>query len=420
MATPLASALRFFYGSKYLSSDGGTITQQTATSASTTKTIIATGLTESDNYWDGSVGWFDADTTTAALQGVFFHVRSFLASSDILTLASALPAVPQNTDTFRLVLGGNYRGDIEGFGLTADGDQPEFGTVVGTNITGLTIKKIGGKTGEGTLSVFYDQSAETLQIKMDAGNYGAVLDVTSDVTDGVVFLEDETGYIVVDTVATSLPVGDGTDTFTTAYPTSNFVPNFEGYETGADKTRYRLLVVQNTDGVDTVADLTVWCAKPAGTDTTVATGETITTAAGSADLTDASDHPTGNYWIYSAANSDVRYVKNRSGNTITWLDAGSGMRGFTATAWAATDDVVVYPNFDISSDAPATDQFEDPSTETTAPGAITFSAPMTVDDGLLIGDLATGEIYGVWYRETIVANQKSASNVIFDTLYRWA
>jgi len=244
--------------------------------------------------------------------------------------------------------------------------------------------------------------------------------VTSNVTDGVVFLEDETGYIVVDTVAASLPVGDGTDTFATLYPASNFVPNFEGYETSGDKTRYRLLVVQNTDGVDTMADLTVWCDKPAGSDTTVATGETITTAAGSADLTDASDHPTGNYWIYSAANTDVRYVKTRNGNTITWLDAGAGMRGFTATAWAATDDVVVYPNFDISIDAPATDQFENPSTETTAPGALTFSAPMTVDDGLLIGDLATTEIYGVWYRETIVANQKSDSNVIFDTLYRWA
>ena len=195
MATPNSSALRFFLASKYLSSDGGSIAQRTATSASTIKTIIATGLTQSDNYWAGAVGWFDAATTTAALQGVFFHIRDFTASSDTLTLASALPAIPQNGDTFRLILGGNYRGDSEGFGLTADGDQPEFGGVVGTNITGLTIKKISGKIGEGTLSVLYTQSAETLQIKMDAGDYGTILDVTSNVTDGVVFLEDEAATV---------------------------------------------------------------------------------------------------------------------------------------------------------------------------------------------------------------------------------
>jgi hypothetical protein len=246
------------------------------------------------------------------------------------------------------------------------------------------------------------------------------LDVSSNVTDGVVFMSDETGYVVVDTVAASLPGSSQTDTFTTAFPVSNFVPNFEGYETAAGKTRYRLLVVKNTDSTDSMTEVTVWCDKPDGTDTTVATGETITTAAGSADLTDASDHPSGNYWIYSSDNDDVRYVKSRSGNTITWTDAGTGLRGKTAAEWTAGDDVIVYPNFDIGLDAPSTDQFESPTDETTAPSGVTFSSPMTVDTGLEIGTLAAGDIYGVWYRETVIANQQSGDDVIFDTLYRWA
>ena len=420
MATPNSSKGRFYFPLKTLGSDGAALTEVTSTAAGTTKTVIASSLTQADAFWEGAIGWFDNDTTTTALRGIFFHVKSFVASSDTLTLAAGLPAAPANGDTFRLVLGGNYRSDTEGYFMTLDGDSPELTSVTGTNITGLTITKAAAKLGTGTLSVFYDQTADTLQIKMDSGIYGALLDVSGDVTDGIVFLEDDQGYIQVDVTNASLPGSSQTDTFTVAYPSQTFVPNYQGYETTTGKTRYRLCVFRNEDSVDAMTDPEVWCGVQGGDATTVDTGETIGITAGSADLADASTHPSGNYWLYNSDDDDLRYISARTGNTVSWLDATGGLRGLTATSWSAGANVEVYPDFDMGLDAPSTDQFENPVDETTAPSGVTFSAPSTVDSALSLGaTLAASGIYGIWYRETIMPNHKPGTNMVFDLHARW-
>lgn len=419
MSTPTSDKMRFFFPSKYLGSDGATLTQQTADAGGTVQSIVDAALTEADDYWNGAVGWFDSNTTTVALRGVFFHVKDFTAASDTLTLATSLPAAPAAGDTYRLVLGGNYRSDTEGYFMELDGDLPELTTTTGTNITGLTITKASAKLGEGTLSVFYDFSADTLQIKMGADAYGATLDVSGDVTDGIIYGVDEQSYIQVDVTSASLPGSDQTDTFAVTYPTATFVPNYEAYETTADKTRYRLIVLKNTDGVNAMTDAEVWCGVQDGDATTVAVGETVGITAGSADLTDASTHPSGNYWLYNSDDDDLRYITTRTGNTITWADATGGLRGKTAASWSAGANVEVYPDFDIGLDAPATNQFENPTDEETAPSGVTYSAPSVVGDALLIGAIAASGIYGVWYRETIMADHTPGSNMIFDLHARW-
>ena len=410
MATPTSDAMKFYFASKYLSSDGDTITQNTADSGGTTKTIVDAALTEADDYWNGAVGWFDGNTTTTALRGVFFHVRDFEAASDTLTLAKALPAAPAAGDTYRLVLGGNFRGDTECYGMEADGDLPEQVTVTGTNITGLTIKYLSALLDEGTLSVQYDNAGDTLQIKMDSESYGATLDVSSDVNGGIIYGEDGEKYVVVDTVAASLPGSNQTDTFTTTYRKGTFVPDYEAYETsgGSNKTRYRLAVLKNEDGADTMQDVTVWCDKPAGTDTTTTTTASIT--AGSVT----------SYWLYNSTKDDVRFILNRSGNVLSFADATGGLRGKTAQTWDISDVVEVYPDFDIGLDAPSTLQFENPTDEETAPGGVTFDAPATAAAGLSIGALANADIYGVWYRETIIDGARGRDTLIFHLNAQWS
>ena len=90
MATPTTDKLRAYYPSKYLSADGGTLTQRIADAGCTARTIVDAGLTEADDYWNGAVGWFDGSTTTAALRAQFFHVKDFDAATDTLTLARDL------------------------------------------------------------------------------------------------------------------------------------------------------------------------------------------------------------------------------------------------------------------------------------------------------------------------------------------
>jgi len=334
MGTPTADKLRVYFPSKYLSADGDPLTQFTADNGSL-NTIIDAALIEADGYWDGAIGWFDGNTLTPELQGKFFHVKNFDDASDTLTLSRDLPGVPVAGDTFRLVLGGNWRSSQETFGMALGGVLPELSAVTGTNITGLTIKKASAKLGEGVLSVFYENATEEMFIKMDAQNFGIGLDVSADVTDGVIYAEDGQSWIQVDVVAASLPVGDQTDTFTMSYPETTLTPDYEGYETNngiGGKTRYRLEAIKNADLSDTMVDLSVYISKPFGAPGTINTGESLGLTDDSIDVTDPSTWPTKGFWIknttVNAGAGDCRYVKYRSGDTLYALGVDWATLGF--------------------------------------------------------------------------------------------
>ena len=374
MGTPTADKLRIFFPSKHLAADDDTLTELVADAGGTVRTIVDAALDQADDYWNGAVGWFEGDTTTPALRGQFFHVRDFDADTDTLTLSRDLPAAPVAGDTFRLALGGNYRSSHETFGMAAGGEQPELDTVEGTNITGLTIKKASGLLGEGTLTIFFDQSEELLFIKMDAEEYGVGLDVSGDVSDGIVFAENGQAFIQVDVTNGSLPVGDETDAFTMTYPERTLVPDYEGYETKSGeggKVRHRLEVVKNTDGADTMIDLEAYAGKPAGDATTIAAGESLGTAAGAFDVDDATGWPERSFWVknntVNAGDGDCRYCKYRSGNTLNcaavdWatldFDAGAeeiavgdAINGQTSGATAVVEQIVLSSGSWVGDDA---------------------------------------------------------------------
>jgi hypothetical protein len=418
MTTPTADKLRIYYPSKYLTADNQAITQQTADAGGSVTTIVDAALTQANDYWNGAVGWFDGATTTVALQGIFFHVTDFIAASDTLVLSKELPAAPAAGDTYRLVLGGNWRSTQECMGMLAGGVQPELISVTGTNITGLVITKISPMLGAGTLSVSYDDTLELLYIKMGSGNYGVGLDVSGDVTAGIVMDENDTGWIQVNVTSGSLPGSDQVDTFTLTIPEATLTPDYEGAETTAGKTRYRLEVIKNTDATETMVGVEVWDEKPSGTDTTIASG-TLTTAAGSFVATDASDWPVRSFWVKNTTKTDCRYVKYRSGNTIYCSASGVTLRDYTCTTWVATDAIEIMSDLDLALDAPSTLQFENPATEETAPSA-TFYDVGEEGNALAIGDMTAGEIYGVWRRETIVAGARARNDIPLHTQYSWS
>ncbi|MCK9570006.1 hypothetical protein M0R72_13770 [Candidatus Pacearchaeota archaeon] len=374
MTTPTADELIVYFASKYLSSAGDAITEQTADAGGTVKTIVDAALTQAADYWNGATGWFEGDTTTAALRNQPFHVRDFDADTDTLTLSKSLPAAPVAGDTYRLVLGGYKRSGTRLFGLQADGAHPEIQAVTGTNITGMTLKYLNAGLGEGTLSIFFDQSEETLHIKEVGGSdYGNGLDVSGDVTDGVLYTADGNAFAIVDVTNGSLPGSDKTDTFTTSAPTGFLTPDAEGYET-ADATggssRYVLEIAKNNDGADSMIDLTVISGVPAGTATTIAAGESLTTAAGSFTATSLADWIAGGFWVKNTTKDDCRYVTRRDGNklycaAVLWgtlaFDAGAEeiavgdlIVGATSGAEAYVDQIVVSSGSWVSDDAAGT------------------------------------------------------------------
>jgi hypothetical protein len=506
MPTPTADKLRVFFPSKYLAADGGALPQRTADAGGTLSTIVDAALTEADDYWNGAVGWFDGNTPTVALQGQFFHVKDFDAATDTIILSKDLPAAPAAGDTFRLVLGGNWRSSVEAFGMLVGGVLPELKTVSGVNITGLTIKKASAFLGAGTLAVFYKRTQQMLFIKMGTQAFGVGLDVSTSVTNGIVFAADGQAWLQVDVNAALLPTVDKTDTWTLAFPERTLTPDYEGYETKNDiggKTRYRLEAVKNTDLADAMVDLSVFTGKPAGNVTALATGQSLGLVAGSFDVTDATGWPTKGFWIrnktVNGGVGDCRYVNYRSGNTLycfgvdwatlafgtgtseirqgdvltgatsgatavvdqVFLTSGSwaggdaagtlllkkvvgtftnteflrvlgvnmapatansvlGLRGYTAVAWAAGNQVEPMPDVDVGANKPANNQYENPASETVAPANVVFKDAFSSTTALVLGNLAADKLHGVWRREWIMDGHQARAGVDADTRYIWS
>jgi hypothetical protein len=334
MATPTADKLKIHFPSRYLTSDNDPLPELTASSG-TLDTITDTSLTDPDGYWDGALGWFEGDTLTPALQGQFFHVKSYDSLSHTLLLSRELPAAPTTNDTYRLVIGGRRRSSHETFGMLAGGVLPELKPVSGVNISGLTIKKASGLLQEGMLTVEYTESLQILRIRMGSQPLGVGLDVSTSVTDAVIFTEDGQAFIQVDVIAANLPTSDQADTWTLSYPERTFTPDYEGYETQngiGGKTRYRLECLTNADPVDPMVDLTVYTGKPVGAETAISTGQSLDLEEGSFDVDDAMDWPTRGFWIrnktVNSGDGDCRYVNFRSGNTLYCLAVEWAMLAF--------------------------------------------------------------------------------------------
>ncbi len=324
MVAPLSEFARTYYPGKDIASDGDPIVENIADAGGSITTLVDAAITEADGYYEGAIIYFSGDTTTVALQGHFAHVKTWTFSSNTFTFAKDLPAIPVAGDTFNIIFGGNKRSSQETFGLLAGGVQPELTGVVGANITGLTITKLSGKLGEETLTVDWDDTADEIAIKIGAEVLGAPYTVTGDDTDVYVYANDGQSFMRFDVVEASLPVGDEVDTHTLTRPDQTLTPDYEGYETlsaNNGKTRYRLEVIKNDDPSNAMTALEVFTGKPAGAATVLSSGQSISLAESTFDVDDATGWPTKAFWVEldDGVNTDFRYIKSRSGNTLTAL-----------------------------------------------------------------------------------------------------
>lgn len=121
---------------------------------------------------------------------------------------------------------------------------------------------------------------------------------------------------------------------------------------------------------------------------------------------------TGDFFNNDTLQVSAVTVSTASANKV------DGLRGKTAQAWAATETLSVMTDVDIAIEAPTADQFSDPATETETPD-LTFVDAGVVADALSIGNLAFGDIYGVWRREYILDDTKPRADVNSDTNYEW-
>jgi len=390
MATPAPDKIGFYYASKHLGT-GGAVTERTIGTVTNAMQFIVNNLTEPTGAWDGALGYF-TETTTTALRGVTFHVRRWDRSTNMLTLSAPLPVIPVTGDKFVLYVGGGQASNKEVLCMKAGGKQPEVEPVRGTNVTGVTIKKISPILGEGTLTLNYLTSTKELQIRMGtSGDYGPPVAFTRDTQNAVLFARDLVGYIIVDVVFSQLSTANRTDTFTLTAPKGNMIPNYEGYETadGVGRTRYHLFVAKNnsTDSEDAISGMMLWTGRPAGTETTLSSSYSVpTTAPSSMVVANASNWPTRGFWVknktIASPKVDLRYVDYRSGNTLYVKPVVWGRIGFRDG------------NAQLKPNTPITDSYS------TANSAVIDQVVVTsgsLEDGTAVGTLTLKKYVGNMY-----------------------
>ena len=395
---------RLYYPLKTNSADGQALTQKTSDGGGTVRTIISAGLTQADDFWNGAVGFFDAATATAALRNQFFHVKDFEAATDKLTLYADLPAAPGATDTFRLVLGGNYRTTWAVPGLTAGATS---------NVTGVSITHAAYQNGTGNGTLAFTASGQTLKWTAPGDAAGAAVAVGAGGTFNL-FSDTDSMWIEVTVTALSLPGTNQSDTIALSQPSGIFLPNEEGDETNAGKNRYHALSFRNNSATDSLFDFLAYLVKEISTAADTTTNTTlIDGGSGNATLgcVSLTNWPTSG-WIYNSTKDDCRYFYNRSGNSMRILDPGAGLRGKTSQSWGIGDAVQLWPDIDIGKGVVAAGQFENPADEITTPSGVTFSTPTSSGAGLSWGDFSATSVGVLWIREVLPAGTRAKANVL--------
>lgn len=329
MVTPLTSTSRTYLPGKDIVNDGDPIVTNTADAGGSITELVDAAIVSADGAYDGAIIFFRGDTTTVALQGHFEHVRTWLNSTKTFTFAKDLPAIPVAGDTYSIIFGGNKRSDQQAFGLEGGGVQPELAGIVGTNVTGVTLTQFSGLLGEGVLTVDFTFATSQLKIKMDSDPFGLTFTVTGDANDQYLFADGGEAYLRFDVVQASLPGSDQSDTHTLTIPVQTLTPDYEGYETLSDdngKTRYRLEVIQNDSGSDSMLTTKVF-SSVFDTDTTTIDTGTATTAKSTFDVQFGLTWPSKAFWLYNVTKDDCRYVLLKSGVQITtqkvdWMEVG--------------------------------------------------------------------------------------------------
>lgn len=221
----------------------------------------------------------------------------------------------------------------------------------------------------------------------------------------------------------------GTETDTIARTLNNVYgfDDVDSAEQSAGDDEYRCICLENVHATADVKSITVQVGT-LGTQRTTDTAQLPASGAGSIETTGSfADWPDVGYALVKDSGGTEReivYYSSRTATVLTVPAAGRELLGSSAAAGAATDTVDAIPGIAIGLDAPTSQPsgtFVDNTgeDEDTAPATISFSTPITDGDALSIGDLASGEIYGIWIWREVPAGSEARSGVVHDLTYKF-
>lgn len=284
-------------------------------------------------------------------------------------------------------------------------------------ISNITVDFVAGAngTGNGTLTA---TGVNDLKWTPPGGTQGVAVTITNGQTK---ILEgggtDPQKYIQVTRTSATDLTGTATLVLTTTLNNAAGFDDVSSAEASAGDIEYRCIALKNGSSA-TVKSAKVKVSTLA-TQRVSAVAQLPASGAGTIETTGASDFAdwpaTGFVLIKTNAPAlrEIAYYSSRTDKILTVPAAGRALLGTSAAAGAATDTLDSIPGIGIGLDAPtsqSTGSFEDQTGvgEGTAPAGVSFSTPITDADALSIGDLSTGNIYGIWIKRQVSVGKVAA------------
>lgn len=300
---------------------------------------------------------------------------------------------------------GNYRSSTEVVSLSATAP---------VNITGVTVDYVSGKNGEGSGTLTFTSSGQTLQWTPPGGSIGTAVSIGSDGSYLIEGASDACKSLRVTVVAASLPGSNQTDSITLAREYNKQFDNVSSSEATAGDTEYRALMIRNVNAA-AISDLAVYIYDRGISDT--ATSDTYA-ASGAVTVTvnSTTGYPDSGF-ITNETSAEKMYYTSKTATTFVVPAAGRAQFGTSAAAGNSADVIAYCPPFQIALEAPSSNHLQTIANESTAPTAVSFSQPTDSASALSIGALAASTNYGIWLKRPVVAGSSSITSLIRDLRY---
>ena len=396
--------LECYYGNALGTSDGQALTSFSVTQVTDAKTFRCNSL-EADDFWYDAIFYGITGTNVADQWNHVKDNTNVGGTANDIELSVNLPGNPSIGNTFKLIHPGKnnmYRSTevIPGMSHT----DP-------VNVTGVDIRYVSFTNGTGNGTLSYTSSGQLLQWKAPGDVLGAGV-AASATTTMTLYSGDDSKYVrvYIDNLG-NLPGSDASDTnIALTQPVARVIPNTEAYQSETGITRYIVVFFKNINSTDTMNELKCWVDNRVDATTTTTSGLVIESS--SFTVNDASSMPARSFWLLNTTRDDTRYVRYRSGNTLYTSAATGGLRGKTAVAWSAGDNVGVWTDVDVAEGTLSGDKLGVLS-------GYSYTSPTAYDDGIDYSNFAAGDMGAVVLREVVLDTVYPIESVVSNLHFKW-
>jgi hypothetical protein len=332
-----------------------------------------------------------------------------------------MPDINTRADSIRLYLTGaasdgaaQASPDLSLGGYRSSSMETFFSHIITNPISNLSIDFISGAhaEGSGTITVV---DADSLTWTPPEGLPGAAVSIASGESKILEAASAPGQFVIVSRTSAEDFAGAATVTLSQKYNNVIGFDNVSSEEAVAGDTEYRALMIRN-ESASEVKNVKVYL-KPLAASQVSGSAQLAATGAGSVGVSVGSfvEWPNSGYCRVedSAGNlKELVYFSSRTTTTLGVPANGRGILGTSAQAGAATDIITPVPGLRLAIFAPTAEAIVSIANESTQPAGAVWATPATKDNGLVIGDMAAGAMYGVFMERPVIPGAISEATVI--------